>query len=680
MPPTRDQQFRSFNSFKPPISTTAQTKKQTVGPAAAAAARRYAARSPSPAVPLPIELQPSHIRPIAYRVLSKKYSLNLKSSGLEVLAEYIGRKFGREWRSKCEQFLNEIGKRWKEQDKGLFVDSDSLPVIIREVELRTASFTAAVASGATTPGDSFFKSFASTDSFDHLDSYMPQEFFHVWDAFVQPRWTYNNLRKHFERASAPSVLPTAKQQTRYLITRYYQLFHRLLRNELFQPPSFHSSNAASWHAITLIKNLLGRHGKSFLILGLLEMGSNGNYWAEDPSGKLELDLTQAVAEHGYYVPGCVLLFEGVYTTTERFKVRAIQHPPNETRSKSREAYGYLDFLNIGSLGSTPDGRFDKVIEARFAAEEKRAHKSRKTSSSIIMLGGDIFLDDLKTYDGMSKIFGLLEEEPPLAIVVPGSFLSFPFHKSSSSTVYRDCFDQLAGLLSQFPVLCACTTFIFIPGANDPWGSTASAGGANIWPQRCVPSIFTGHVSRVLKKAVFASNPCRVCYYSQEIVICRDNLAGRLRRNGIKVALPEQRRNATPVASQMDNSTQNDAGEMEATQSDEPYTDDAPYEEELLDNDERESQVIVKLLVDQGHISPWPSTMRPILCDYEHALTLSPLPTSIMICDSTSSPFAYQYRECNGMNSSSFLSPDRRQINWIDYNTATRESEICSTAY
>ncbi|KAK9321679.1 DNA polymerase alpha/epsilon subunit B-domain-containing protein [Lipomyces orientalis] len=620
----------SFNSFKKPPNSTARPL-----------------RSPSPA-PLPIELQPSLVRPLAYRILSKKHGLNLKSSGLDLLATYIGRKFGRDWRTRSEPFLDQIGRRWKEQDRGLFIDAQLLQVVIREVELRSASFTGSTTASPIEVVD------------DPLEDFCPQEFFHVWNAFSQPRWTYNRVRKHFERASQPTLFPSAKHQVHAFSSRYYLLQQRLLRNEEFQPPSFHASNAASWHAITMIKNLLGRHGKSFLILGLLVRGSNGNWWAEDPSGRLELDLDNAVAGNGYFVPGCILLFDGVYTRSEMFQVKSLHHPPAESRSASREAYGYLDFMGIGGIGSTPDGRFDLAIERKMIAEEQR-----KSTTKVVALGGNLYLDELRTLDALGKVFDVLEHMPPLTVILFGSFMSLPLYNSGTSSLYKENFDQLAQLLSKYPDLCASTTFIFVPGDNDPWGSTASAGGPMLWPQRSVPEIFTSQVRRVLKKVIWSSNPSRLCYFSQEIVICRDDLAARLRRNNVLL-------NSSSSAA----SDKTDISPDEDTQVDDICLDSDSqhqvYEEEV------ETEKMIRTIFDQGHISPWPSSLRPVISEYEHVLSLTPLPTAMIICDPTASRYAHSYKGCHAMNPSRFLSFDERRVSWIEYSTDTRTSTTNST--
>lgn len=102
------------------------------------------------------------------------------------------------------------------------------------------------------------------------------------------------------------------------------------------------------------------------------------------------------------------------------------------------------------------------------------------------------------------------------------------------------FDQLASLLSDFPALTSISTFIFVPGDNDPWASTFSGGSSTTLPRKGIPDIFTSRVKRVFQQssksnggeALWTSNPCRIGYFTQELVICRDDIVGRLRRNAV----------------------------------------------------------------------------------------------------------------------------------------------------
>ena len=87
---------------------------------------------------LPAQIQPVHLRPLAYRTLSKKYGLNIKSDGLAALAKFIGERFGIDWKKNSEtvKFLELFAQVWKQQERGLFVDGQGTKEVIAEIQER----------------------------------------------------------------------------------------------------------------------------------------------------------------------------------------------------------------------------------------------------------------------------------------------------------------------------------------------------------------------------------------------------------------------------------------------------------------------------------------------------------------------------------------------------------------
>lgn len=65
-------------------------------------------------------------------------------------------------------------------------------------------------------------------------------------------------------------------------------------------------------------------------------------------------------------------------------------------------------------------------------------------------------------------------------------------------------------------------FIFVPGPGDP-------GPANVLPRPALPAYFTADLRQLLPTAVFASNPCRLRLYTQQVVLFRSNLQNHMRR-------------------------------------------------------------------------------------------------------------------------------------------------------
>lgn len=91
----------------------------------------------------------------------------------------------------------------------------------------------------------------------------------------------------------------------------------------------------------------------------------------------------------------------------------------------------------------------------------------------------------------------------------------------------DLFATLAKLLSAFPSLLAKSQFLLIPGPTDPWTS-------GFIPQPGLPDILVQVLKDKIPNITFGSNPCRVRYFSQELVIFREDLMGRMMRNAVRL--------------------------------------------------------------------------------------------------------------------------------------------------
>lgn len=72
-------------------------------------------------------------------------------------------------------------------------------------------------------------------------------------------------------------------------------------------------------------------------------------------------------------------------------------------------------------------------------------------------------------------------------------------------------------------------FVFVPGPHDPYDVSNT-----LLPRRSLPNSLVSDVKRKLPNVKFASNPCRVLYKSQEIVVFREDLMGRMLRNNIRL--------------------------------------------------------------------------------------------------------------------------------------------------
>ncbi|KAI9820444.1 MAG: DNA-directed DNA polymerase epsilon, subunit B [Thelocarpon impressellum] len=572
---------------------------------------------------------------------------------------------------------------------------------------------------------------------DHTND--PRRWLKVVGAFDQPRLTYNVGRKHFDRINTtPSLFPPPSHKTQLFRNRYNLVHQRLLRNESFQTPTVVSSRVPSLqrssssmattqnsYKITQIANLLGRSGSSHLLLGLLAISPTGTLAITDLSGSIALDLQHAkpVPEDGaWFVPGMIVLADGVYqeeynategalggnggvggTIGGKFIAFSIGGPPCERREitvgapsadSSRNAsagggFGWVDFLGVGSeraLGPRMR-RIEQRVLGRVSTEPDETAGGR---GKIVVLG-EVNLDSPKTLGALKKIFGIYAAQPahdaPMAIVLMGNFVQHAVMAgggSGGSIEYKECFDSIASTLSEFPTLLQSTTFVFVPGDNDPWASAFSAGAATVLPKKGVPELFASRIKRAFAaanaetdragqketpgEAIWTTNPSRMSLFgpSQEMVFFRDDMTSRLRRNALRFSTPEAEDDPTdPLTTPaLEEATEN----MDL--------DPPPPASTPLAADLHTARKLTKTLLDQGHLSPFPLSTRPVLWDHAHSLSLYPLPTLLVLLDPEAPPFALTYEGCHVLNPGPVVRGRAGRIaSWAEYDARERRGRV-----
>lgn len=386
---------------------------------------------------LAVKIEPSQLRPIAFRVFTKKYNLTLKSDALKALAAHIGVKCGQSWRATSEPILDEIAKSWKRTlDSEPIVTEAGLLPIIKSLDVPHPARPSTLAREDTTMIDAANPTTPTT-----ID---PKQYLTYIDAFSQPTYTFSHIRQNFEKSSRkPSLLPDVKHKPDLWRERYYIMRARVLRHEQFQAPSFQRSMNRTHHKLTFIKNLLGRVEQRFMLFGLLAMGPDANLYLEDADDKVRLDLSTAGRGAGWFTPGCFVLVEGVYTEDEIFRVVAMGHPVPEAREASRDVYSGLDFLGVG-------------VERHQERYLRRAEQSFKPIK--IVFAADCKLDDPRSVKALSEMLSSYEQltvtELPIAIVLMGNFIGQAHQTNGFSSQYKGTiskrfvftdFDRVLGL-------------------------------------------------------------------------------------------------------------------------------------------------------------------------------------------------------------------------------------------
>lgn len=657
---------------------------------------------------LPVKLQPSNLRPIAYRILSKKHGLNIQTDALKLLTDTVSYKFGFDWKStQSQQYLEEIAKIWKNQDRGIFIDGPGLKQVVKELSDKytlQAKRNGSLDSGAKKAerSDTIVDTNLNNET---LYSDKPtldwQEYFKIINPDEQPNFKFDKHRKQFNlmsNSSSKKLSSNLGSSVEYFNNRYHLIFDRLSRNENFQKPSFSSissinkslGNSSKTNEITLIKNVLGRDGSKFILFGLLSTNANDDYILEDSTDYIELNLSQAYKTEGsFYCPGMFVIAEGIYSASGGsmsnanviggcFHVSNIGHPPAERREVSMENYGNLDFLGINNDNDAKDN--DNHIVRINKSLKKKLHSLERSlvNHKLVILGCDCFLDDTRILDGLKKLFGkiensLVEDESnqPLAIILNGSFTSNPLIPTNSSIAnisntenYKNNFDNLSNILSNFPAIVEKVKIVLIPGINDPWQSSHSLGGSNlnVLPQRSIPKIFTNRLERLLPKGnlIAGWNPIRINYLSQEIVLMKDDIISKFKRNSIIFSNDLEMENLRLMKEK-----END-GQIHAA--------DINTQEQHISHKIKQARKLVKTILDQGSLQPFLKDLRIVNSNYDFALRIEPLPTVLILNDANFPNFEVTYNGCKVINTGKLVGHNRK-LNIVEYFPSNKRFEF-----
>lgn len=531
-------------------------------------------------------------------------------------------------------------------------------------------------------------------------------------------------------------------KTEYFRQRYHIVHQRILRNESFQSgPNFAGQTDAN--RITPIANLLGRSGSTHLLLGLLNSSATGTLAISDLTGTIALDIQHARPVHdehaAWFCPGMIVLIDGVYsedysTTTEsalgnsggiggtiggKFIASVIGHPPCERRSTTLgihentgpnkltargPGFGWTDFLGVGSEKAT--GPRMRKIESQMLVKGSQHESNTKIAiASEINLDNPASLNAIRTL--LSTYSALDPHDFPMSLVLIGNFVSHAAMAGapgSGSIEYKEYFNALASVFSDFPQLVARLNIVFVPGDKDAWPSAFSAGAATPLPQKGVPELFTSRMRRVIGEAnrevggsgkqrkegevIWTSNPTRLTWFGTagEMTILRDDATGRLRRTAIrfKKQSEDDEGDEEMLSAANDGTMPSTAAQPESQAKTNPMDLDADTPliqattTKEIDSDTLTTRRLTKTILDQGHLSPYPLDKRPVHWDYGSALQLYPLPTALVLADPEAPAFTLNYMGCCVMNPGGIVDGRRgERAMWVEYDVVQRKGTMRS---
>ncbi|XP_063500659.1 DNA polymerase epsilon subunit 2 isoform X2 [Symphalangus syndactylus] len=461
--------------------------------------------------------------------------------------------------------------------------------------------------------------------------------FNIIGAFDIPRFVYNSERKKFlpllmTNHPAPNLFGTARDKAEMFRERYTILHQRTHRHELFTPPVIgsHPDESGSKFQLKTIETLLGSTTKigDVIVLGMITQLKEGKFFLEDPTGTVQLDLSKAQFHSGLYTEACFVLAEGWFED-QVFHVNAFGFPPTEPSSTTRAStlpvevtegkvlillrrtqalikpssplfecfwcslwcfsiwayYGNINFFGGPSNTSV-----------KTSAKLKQLEEENKDAMFVFL--SDVWLDQVEVLEKLRIMFAGYSPAPPTCFILCGNFSSAPYGKNQVQAL-KDSLKTLADIICEYPDIHQSSRFVFVPGPEDP-------GFGSILPRPPLAESITNEFRQRVPFSVFTTNPCRIQYCTQEIIVFREDLVNKMCRNCVRF----------------------------------------PSSNLAIPNH------FVKTILSQGHLTPLPLYVCPVYWAYDYALRVYPVPDLLVIADKYD-PFTMTNTECLCINPGSF---------------------------
>ncbi|XP_029454237.1 DNA polymerase epsilon subunit 2 isoform X2 [Rhinatrema bivittatum] len=400
-----------------------------------------------------------------------------------------------------------------------------------------------------------------------------EHIFNIIGAFDVPRYVYNSERKKFlplamSSHPEPNLFGAARDKAELFLERYIILQQRTHRHELFTPPVIgaHPDDSRSKFQLKTVDTLLGNTSKvgDVIVLGMITQLKEGKFFLEDPTGTVQLDLSKAQFHSGLYTETCFVLAEGWYED-RIFHVNAFGFPPTEPSSTTRAYYGNINFFGGPSSTSVK-------------ASVKLKQLEEENEDAMFVFVSDLWLDQVDVLEKLHTMFAGYSAVPPTCFIFCGNFSSAPYGKNHIKSL-KESLKSLADIICEYP---------------------------NIHERPPLAETITDEFRQRVPFSMFTTNPCRIQYCTQEVVVFREDLVNKMCRNCVR------------------------------------------FPSSNLDIPNH----FVKTILSQGHLTPLPLFVSPVYWAYDYALRVYPVPDLIVIADKYD-PFTVNNTDCLTINPGSF---------------------------
>lgn len=269
-----------------------------------------------------------------------------------------------------------------------------------------------------------------------------------------------------------------------------------------------------------------------------------------------------------------------------------------------------------SLQSHPDPLSDcrKEIESR----ETLCRIMDQQSYSNMLFFSEMHLDNAALMQCFGEILEGCSSDPPAVIVLMGRFLSVvPADGPKAFDAYETAFARLGNLIASHKNIRESSRFVLVPSQSD-------AFYPNILPRPALPAdLFEGLREQGID-FIPASNPCHIKCFTRDIAVLRLDAQSLLERCKIPVI---------------------------------------PTPEHDID--------VGQILLDQGHLCPFPLGVQPVQWNMAHALSLYPVPDMLCVGDKATACM-YPHAGCLYANPGEFF---RSGLVYIQYYPSSNRTDL-----
>uniref|UniRef100_A0AC11DT31 DNA polymerase epsilon 2, accessory subunit n=1 Tax=Ovis aries TaxID=9940 RepID=A0AC11DT31_SHEEP len=329
------------------------------------------------------------------------------------------------------------------------------------------------------------------------------------------------------------------------------------------------------------ERLRSRALSAFKLRGLMLRGEAVKYLTEALQSINEIELEDALEKIIDAVEKQPLSSNMI----ERSVVEAAVQECSQSVDETMAYYGNINFFGGPSNTSV-----------KTSAKLKQLEDENKDAMFVFI--SDVWLDQVEVLEKLHIMFSGYSPAPPTCFILCGNFSSVPYGKNQVQAL-KDSLKTLADIICEYPNIHQSSRFVFVPGPEDP-------GFGSILPRPPFAESITNEFRQRVPFSVFTTNPCRIQYCTQEIIVFREDLVNKMCRNCVR------------------------------------------FPSSNLDIPNH----FVKTVLSQGHLTPLPLYVCPVYWAYDYALRVYPVPDLLVIADKYD-PFTLTNTECLCINPGSF---------------------------